>query len=65
MANRQNTDSRADGRKGKVRSTAVPEQRWRGGEQWAVGEGWPCQEPVWWSRPGGERFGESLMRMAP
>lgn len=48
-ANSQNIDSRAGGRTAKVRSTIGPKQRCHRGEQQPVGEGWPCQEPVWWS----------------
>lgn len=48
MANSQNTGSRADGRTGTVRSTAVPEQTWCGGEQRAVG-----RDGCAWSLRGG------------
>lgn len=63
VAGSQNTGSRADGRTGAVRSTAIPEQTWCGGEQrvW-VGM---AVEPAWWSRPGCEWFAESLLCIAP
>lgn len=45
VADSENTDSTADGGVGKVR-TALLSLALSRSEQWAVGEGWLCQESV-------------------
>lgn len=59
MADSENTDRAADGGARKVRPALLSLSLSRG-ELWAVGEGWLCQESVWWSRTGAERFGGVL-----